>query len=200
MFPSTIAFVNFIEHHFAASNDCKMLRRIECAVRGEEIFVSFSIAPVFVQELMKAVFDFYAWTHLSTDGIIPAHVTFTYIQATTTVFEMKNKTCFDGLVAFGRFVDRYFSALKIMNSRTYAELPEYSSHDITHHICKLYERCQTDALPDFFAGIHVDKSKLPSRNVELPDVLPGYMCIHKPADFTHLLLLQRVAVAMTTCA
>lgn len=195
MFPSTIAFIAFIENHFAASNDCKMLRRIECAVRGEEIYQSFSTAPTFVQELMIAVFDFYAWTHLSTDGTIPTRIMFAYLKATTTVFEMKNDTCFQGLVAFGHFVERYLSAVKLMNSRTYSELPERSSHDITHAVCEMYERCQVDLLPDFFEYMDVDKTKLPSRNIVLPDVLPQHM---RTIPLEPLLLLQHVCMNVTS--
>lgn len=195
MFPSTIAFIAFIENHFAASNDCKMLRRIECAVRGEEIYLSFSTAPTFVQELMKAVFDFYAWSHLGTDGNVPVHVMVSYLKATTTVFEMKNDTCFHGLVAFGHFIDRYLSAVKLMNSRTYFELPERSSHDITHGVCEMYERCQVDPLPDFFEGIDVDKTKLPSRNVVLPDVMPQHM---RTIPYEPLVLLQRVCMNVSS--
>lgn len=179
MFPSTNAFTIFLEQHFDAKNDCRMLRRIECAVRGEELFLSFSTAPAFVQTLMHGVFDFYKWSHLTTDGTVPVHVMMAYLKATTTVFEMRNDTCFDGLIAFGHFVDAYFSAMKRMNSCVYFALPERSSDDSTNEVCNIFERCQTDPLPDFFAGEHIDIFKLPSRTVNLPDVLPPFMRTHE---------------------
>ncbi len=195
MFPSTTAFLNFIDHHFDPHNDCRTLRRIECAVRGEELYLSFSSAPPFVQELMKAVFDFYKWNHISIDGTIPVPVMMDYIKVTTTVFEMRNEICFGGLIAFGRFVDAYLTAVSRMNSRTYFALPERSMDDATGGVCDIFERCQTDPLPDFLVGELIDKTKLPSRVVNLPEVLPLYM---RPPQQTHepLEVLRRAAVSV----
>lgn len=199
MFASTTALLNFLTHHIKSEHHCKMLIRIECAVRGEEIYTSFQSAPEFLQTILKAVFDFYACSHLSTDGTVPARVMFAYVQATTIIYEMKNDKCFDGLIAFGHFVDHYLHALRRMNSKTYFALPERPSDEITNRVCDLFEKCQYDPFPDFMCGnvASIQSDTLPSMNVRIPDTLPW--CLRKkeehPDDFMPLLLLQRVAVA-----
>jgi len=193
MFPSTIALLDFMKHHFERERDCKMLTRIECAVRGEEIYLSFSHAPECVQSLMKAVFDFHASCHLSRDGTVPIVVMMAYLQATTTVYEMKNEICMNGLVAFGQFVEKYFDALKRMNSVYYFQLPERSTDTNTNHVCDIFELCQYDVLPDYISNGWQTSSfdlqkKLPSWNVRLPDTLPWYMCAPQ--------VLHRVALGL----
>lgn len=199
MFPSTTALLNFLTHHTKPEHYCKMLARIECAVRGEEIYTSFQTAPAFVQTILKAVFDFHACSHLSTDGTIQARVMFAYLQAKSTIHEMESDVCRHGLVAFGHFVDQYLHALRRMNSRTYFDLPERSSDETTNRVCDFFEKCQYDPLPDFMCGnvANIRPDTLPSNNVRLPDTLPWYLRKkeQQPDDFMPLLLLQRVAVA-----
>lgn len=193
MFPSTTALLNFLTHHHKPENHCKMLARIECAVRGQEIYFSFMTAPEFVQTILKAVFNFHACSHLSTDGTIPAPVMFSYLQATTTIYDMKSDICRDGLVAFGHFVDQYLHALRRMNSRYYFDLPEQSSDEITNRVCDMFQNCQNDPLPDFMCG-KIDCIR-PSICC-LPEVLPWYLRKkERPSDYMPLLLLQRVAIA-----
>ncbi len=176
-----------------------MLIRTECAVRGEELYMSFRIAPEIVRKIMNAVFQFYASLHVSTDGTVPTEVMIAYLQATATVHEMQNNICTDGIAAFGQFVHRYLYAFKRMNSLEYFQLPERSTDEITNRVCEFYTDGQYDPLPDFLAKQAVLDHKLPSQNVRLPDALPWFFCPPHCDDVLPLLLLQRVAVAAAEC-
>lgn len=181
MLETTIAFENFVKFYLPTGSDCKVLRRIECAIRGEELYRTFSTAPPSAVKLLFAVFDYLAWTHLSDKNHepIPKHVATMYELARTAIEQTQSDVAINRLAAFSNFARKYISALAIQNSDYFKTLPEESPHERVRAVCDYYRACQTDVFPQFlkYPKEPVVTANLPSYQARLPKDLPFFMCV-----------------------
>lgn len=179
MLDATIALENFIKFHLPTDGDgdCKVVRRIECAIRGEELYRTFSSAPTSVQKLLFAVFDYLAWSllNLRTGDPIPEDVTTKYELANSAIYQTKSDVAINGIVAFSDFARKYIFSLAIQNSDYFKTLPEESSHAHMRAVCEYFRACQTDVFPTFVQRPKEAITHLPSKHVRFPCEIPFFL-------------------------
>jgi hypothetical protein len=181
MLDTTVAFENFLKFYLPDDSDCKLLRRIECAIRGEELYRTFSTAPPPTAKLLFAVFDYLAWTLMSLKNHepIPAHIATKYELARAAIEQTQSDVAINGLAAFSDFARKYIFALSVQNSDYFKTLPEESPHERVRAVCDYYRACQTDVFPGFVQRPKetVTTPNLPSYQARLPKDLPFFLCM-----------------------
>jgi hypothetical protein len=181
MLHTTIAFDNFVKFYLPHESDCKVLRRIECAIRGEELYRTFSSIPSSVAKMLFAVFDYLAWTLISTKEhkTIPKVIITKYELARAAIEQTQSDVAINGLAAFSDFARKYVFALAMLNSDYFRALPEESTHERVRAVCSYYHACQTDVFPRFvkYPKEPVTTSNLPSYQAQLPNELPFFLCV-----------------------
>lgn len=193
MLNTTIAFENFLVFHMPTRGDCKVLRRIECAVRGEELYRTFESAPPRVSKLLFAVFNYHAWTALCKrdHDEMPREVQERYELAMSAIRDTHSDVAINSFVAFADFARKYVDALAMLKSDYFRTLPEESTNAIVRTVCSYYHNCQTDVFPGFTRDRTklVFTTNLPSYCARLPKDLPEYL--RGPTD--PLLILYNTA-------
>ncbi len=181
MLDTTIAFENFIKFHQPPGSDCKVLRRIECAIRGEELYRTFSSIPPSVSKMLYAVFDYLAWTLVSLKNHepMPSHIVTKYELARAAIGQTHSDVAINGFAAFSDFARKYIFALSVQNSDYFKTLPEESPHERVRAVCDYYRACQTDVFPGFVQRPKetVITPNLPSYQARLPKELPFFLCV-----------------------
>lgn len=184
MLYTTIAFENFVRFHLPPGSDCKVLRRIECAIRGEELYRTFSSTPPTVTKMLFAVFDYLAWTLISVKELktTPKDVITKYELARAVIEQTHSDVAINGFAAFSDFAHKYVSALSVLNSDYFKSLPEESTHEHVRAVCDYYRACQTDVFPRFvkYPKEPVLTYNLPSYKARLPRELPCFL--NGPSD------------------
>jgi hypothetical protein len=179
MLHTTTAFDNFVKFYLPHESDCKLLRRIECAVRGEELYRTFSSTLPSVAKLLYAVFDYHAWTLVSIRNheSIPENIVAKYELARAAIEQTQSDVAINRLAAFSDFARKYIFALAVQNSDYFKKLPEESSHERVRAVCDYYRTCQTDVFPRFvkYPKEPVTTCNLPSYQAQLPEDLPFFL-------------------------
>lgn len=179
MLDTTLAFVNFLKFHMPSCGDCKVLRRVECAIRGEELYHTFSTAPEHVCKLLSAVFNYHAWVVISERDHeeIPHDVVEKYELAKNAIRDTQSDAAMNCFVAFSDFAHKYVVAVATQNSDYFRALPEESTNATVRAVCSYYHACQTDVFPGF---MH-DRTKpvftknLPSFCARVPNDVPAFL-------------------------
>lgn len=181
MLDTTVALDNFLKFYLPTDGDCKVLRRIECAIRGEELYRTFSSLPSSVAKLLYTIFDYNAWTFVSIKNHepIPGAVITKYELARTAIEQTHSDLAMNGLAAFADFARKYIFALAVQNSEYYKKLPEESTHERVRTVCNYYRACQTDVFPGFVQCPKepVPTTNLPSYQAHLPTNMPFFLCV-----------------------
>jgi hypothetical protein len=186
-----IAFTNFLEFHLPEGADCQTLRRIECSLRGEELYRLTVAAPSEIRTGLLAIFDFYLW------DAIDAY----YHTSLTNEQKMKrhgiakqnfeNLTLDENTVSIAwRFVDaadKYLSSNVTIHSALFEQLPLESEDARVKQVCDYYRSCTNDIFPYYVNDPETpfESSNLPSYHAKLPRPIPSFMCI--PDDRMHIL-------------
>jgi hypothetical protein len=195
MLPTTTAFDNFIKFHIQSDGDCKKIRRIETAVRGEELYRTFSGAPRELQKILFCIFDHTAWTLVSTrDHVpIPSDVVTHYTDAMASMKKWHCDQVVNGLAAFLDFVKKYVFSIAIQNTPYFQKLPEESTNESVRTVCDIFRACEHDVFPTFVRNPHEIPNKLPSHVVKMPESVPTFLL---PSNDPLLVLFDAASILL----
>jgi hypothetical protein len=177
MLPSTIAFDNFVKFHIRSDGDCKKIRRIETAIRGEELYRTFSGAHPGLRKILFRVFDFIAWTLLAArdNQEIPSDIQTNYEDAVNSLRAWNIDTVTNGLAAFTDFVKKYVFSVAIQNTEYFKKLPEESPHENVRVVCDIFRACEVDVFPSY---VRNPTESIKTSPVLLPANVPAFLMPH----------------------
>lgn len=177
MLPTTTALDNFVKFHIRTDGDCKKIRRIETAVRGEELYRTFSTAPRELRKALFHIFDYTAWTLLSfrDNQEIPNGIVRNYTEAMTTFRLLKSDDVTNMLATFLDFVKKYVFSIAVQNTEYFSKLPEESPDEAVRTVCDIYRKCEIDVFHVYVRKPIEPLSVFPSQLVHLPDDVPIFL-------------------------
>jgi hypothetical protein len=174
MLLSTIAFDNFVKFHIRSDGDCKKIRRIETAIRGEELYRTFSGAHPGLRKILFRVFDFIAWTFLAArdNQEIPSDIRTNYDEAVASLRAWNMDVVTNGLAAFTDFVKKYVFSIAIQNTDYFKKLPEDSPHENARVVCETFRAYEHDVFPTY---VQNPTCPIETSSVRLPANLPSFL-------------------------
>lgn len=194
MIQATLAFENFVKFHFSSEGDCKKLRRIETAIRGEELYRTFSSTPRQLRRELFYIFDYIAWCLLSfrDHQDIPKEVQKKYESCIKFFAAWRSDELTNGIATFCDFVKKYVFSVAIQNTEYFLKLPEESSNEHVRAVCDIFRVCENDVFPSFVRRPDEIPIGLRSKEVALPRDVPFFL--RPPSD--PLLILYDTAMIL----